>query len=492
MTAAFIFAALALTANLAAGQIGAALPEPQLTSWNSTFKLSPEQLQLGNLTEEFGTLIEYIINFDRSQLANGGPREDDFYNVPSNITVPTKPGKAIKVQEVTDPAPWSIPSKTALSRFIYSTTDINGTLIPASAYVLWPYQPKKFRGDKKKCSSAPVVLWTHGTSGFYPSGAPSTHRALFYADFVPFALAQAGYVVVAPDYAGLGVGTSWDGTRIPHQYLAKEAGAGDALNALRAAWETFPGRLSKDYVAMGHSQGGVVGWSLSEILARNDSGFEDVAKHHLGTVLAAPPTNFSLVSRSPQIFLPWIGKDLDQIYPEFNLSDWLTPLGVARTKLLNQVEGSQMVTTYMFQPQEAIVQPDWAETWAAEWFAQLSNVGGRPFKGPMLVLQGTEDPAVVYNVTLNTVEETCKTQKGDLEFLAVPGAGHFPVIDAARQTWLDWIEDRFEGLDVAKQGCGVRSELESFLPVENYQVIPNSFPQWAGDAKWTYELPTKA
>lgn len=470
------------------------LPTKQSTAWNSTFELTLEQLRLGKLTESEGDTLNTIINFDRSQLANGGPHEDGFYNVQNIPTgqLPTEPGKVIKLQEFTDPSPYSIPPKTAMSRIIYTTTNANGTLVPASAYVLWPYQPKKFQAGRNNYTSmspAPAVLWTHGTSGFYASGAPSTHRALFYADFVPFALAESGYAVVAPDYAGLGVGTSWDGTPIPHQYFVREAGAGDALNAMRAALETFPDHLSHDYVVMGHSQGGAVAWGLSEILGREDHVFKDIAKGHLGTVLAAPPTDVFSVEAAA--FLAWIGKDLDKIYPEFDLGDWFTPLGVSRTELLNQVEGSQFVSMYLFQAQSNIVQPDWRETPFVKAFEHLANAGRKPFKGPMLLLHGTEDPVVPYNTTVATMEDTCMLHPGDLELLIVTNAGHFPVMSAAQQTWLKWIDDRFEGRPVAKHGC-IQSTLNSFRPLEHYQALPSSFLQWAGQPQWSYELPTAA
>lgn len=92
--------------------------------------------------------------------------------------------------------------------------------------------------------------------------------AVWYGDAAPFTLALAGYAVVAPDYAGLGVSRTWDNSSspIPHEYLASPAGGQDALYALRAAREAFEGKLSEDFVVMGHSQGGgvaVSGYSLS-------------------------------------------------------------------------------------------------------------------------------------------------------------------------------------------------------------------------------------
>lgn len=485
---------LALGLKLAMAQDEPLPPAIQSTGWNSSFALSGKQLKLGNLTTEYGTIINTIINFDRSQLANGGAHQDEFYNIQSlpKDHWPTKPGKTIRLQKFTDPSSFSIPPKTAMSRIVYSTTNTNGTLIPASAYILWPYSPKNLQSKSNaSASTAPLVLWTHGTSGFYADGAPSTHRGLFYEDFVPFALAEAGYAVVAPDYAGLGVSTSWDGTFIPHQYFASETGAGDALNALRAAQESFPRELSDNYVVLGHSQGGAVAWSLSEILARKDHKFDDVAKGHLGTVAMAPPTDIFSLNAGIGPFLAWIGKDLKKIFPAFNLGDWLTPLGVRRTKLLNQVEGSQGVTSYLLTPEEEIVQPDWKNTWSVRAFGELANPGKMQFKGPMLVLQGMDDPVVTYNMTKATFESTCERYPNDLEFLNIPKANHFGVINAGKQSWLQWIEDRFTGQPLRKSGC-FESELNSLLPQEYYQLTANSFTLWAGKSQWAYELPTAA
>ncbi|KAF5583193.1 secretory lipase [Fusarium pseudoanthophilum] len=470
------FVALAAGQNLQAFQ--------HTTSWNSTFKLSPQQLTLANLTSEEGVQINNIMNFDRTLLANGGPHQDDFYTLPAGLKIPKGPGELIKLQEITDPKPYTIPASTAMSRFLYSTTKINGTLIPASAYILWPYTTKKMKGVSH--GKAPTVLWTHGTSGWYPTAAPSTHRSLFYQDFVPYALALAGYAVVAPDYAGLGVGTSWDGTAIPHEYGIYQAGGADALNALRAALTAFPERLTTDYVNVGHSQGGAVGWGVSELLAEKKGRFKDLVKGHLGTLLFAPPTDaFSLPATS---ITTWVGKYLNQVYLEFKLSDWLTPLGIDRVTLFNQVEGSQSVSSFLFTSEKEIVQPDWMNTWSVAALKQIVNPGGRPWKGPMLIIQGDKDPAVHYNASLATSEATCEKYPGDLEFLGVPGVGHFPGMYATRSIWMEWIKERFERRKVQKGGC-VQSKVDRFLPDDHYQHNPNSFPLWAGKSEWAYELP---
>jgi pimeloyl-ACP methyl ester carboxylesterase len=482
---------------------GQALPGilPQSTAWNSSFRFTPEQIKLGQLTPELASSVELILNFDRSQLANGGPSYDGFYKLDNTSTnaTPQGPGEVLKVQQFTDPAVYNLPAQIAISRILYSTTNLNGTLIPASAAVLWPYTPGQFsnraKHDSKQNSScsaaqnkAPVVLWAHGTSGFYADGAPSAHRSLFYGDIVPFTLAQAGYVVVAPDYAGLGIDTSWDGSFVPHQYLARQAGAADALNSVRAVRKTWGSSVTDEYVVLGHSQGGAVSWGVSELLAQMPSEYKDLEQGHLGTVVFNPASG-EIFKAATQLFIPWLSTYLSGVFPTFSLSDWLTPLGIARTQLLSQIKGGQYVSMALFanQSQSDIVNPAWNETWYQQAATVLANPGKQPFKGPMILFEGGDDTFDGLNRNTALFDATCPQYGDDFEFVVVANASHFPTMDAARQQWLKWIEDRFEGKKTPK-GC-VKSELKSFLPAGRYQVQRKSFYEWSGTAEWFYQLP---
>lgn len=461
--------------------------ETQSTVWNSSFKLSEEQLELGKLWPDLAESIETILNFDRSQLAHGGPSQDDFYKIENEFTTPNAAGELIKVEDFTDPAFWNLPATTALSRFIYTTTNANGTLIPASAYVLWPFTPKKVTASDGK---APVVLWSHGTSGFFADGSPSSHRSLFYGNIMPFTLAQAGYAVVATDYAGLGVQNSWDGSYVPHQYLNRLANAFDSLFALRAARSAFPDGLTDEYVNVGHSQGGSAAWGVSEVLAENtDQEFQDLEKGYLGSVLFAPGIN--ALESIPQVFGPWIGKDLALMYPTFNLSDWLSPLGIARTELLTQIQGGQYVSEVLFLANaSAILNPAWDTSWYNTAFSDFSNPGNRPYKAPMVLFQGTADQGnQSYINSLATFESTCENHySGAFEFVGISGVGHFPSMESTRHLWLQWIEDRFNGKPIeSKENC-TRTTLDSFLPISSYQEFSTSFSQWAGAKNEFYEL----
>ncbi|KAI2617102.1 putative secretory lipase [Hypoxylon sp. NC1633] len=468
----------------------------QSTGFNSSFALSPSQIELANLTSAVASNIDIIINFDRSQLANGGPAEDSFYELPqlpSTSYAALRPGTLLKLQEVTNMTSFVIPPNTALSRILYVTTNHNGTVIPASAFVLWPFSPKKFqqgalKSKENTTTKAPSVLWTHGTSGFFASQGPSTHRALWYGDAAPFALALGGYAVVAPDYAGLGLSKSWDGNDIPHQYLLSSASAHDALYAMDAALEAFSDRLDEHFVVMGHSQGGGVAWGVAEVLAaEGDTEFKGLTRGYLGTIAGSPSTD--VFSGVPGLILPWVGMILDGIFPDFELSKWLTSLGIARTRLLKEIEGGIGVSMQLFLSGDAVVRDDYNTSWHADAYAKLANAGRKPFKGPLLVLQGTQDQYVSYDGISATVQGTCNANPdGDVEYLVVNGTGHVPTLDATRQVWLKWIEDRFEGRALEKIGC-TRTDIESFLPLERYQSVGNSFPQFAGLAEYSYQVP---
>ncbi|KAI1466590.1 putative secretory lipase [Daldinia caldariorum] len=482
--------ALLATALLTVAHVEAQAPlnVEQSTGFNSSFALSTSQIESANLSSTAANNINIAINFDRSQLANGGPAEDSFYELPPLSGTPV-PGTLLKVQEFTNTSYFVIPPNTALSRILYTTSNLNGTVVPASAFILWPFTPKRFQaGNYSASTKAPAVVWTHGTEGFFASAGPSTHRALWYGHDGPFALALAGYAVVAPDYAGLGIHKSWDGSDIPHQYLMSQTSGHDALYALQASLEAFPEVLDERFVVMGHSQGGGVAWGVAEVLeAKGDGEFKRLAKGYLGTIAASPTTNAFI--GQIEYLLPWIGMILPSIFPDFNISAWLTPLGIARTKLLQEVEGGIAVSTQLFLSGDKIIQDDYDKTWYVDAYGKLANAGGKPFKGPLLVIHGTEDYYIPENATATTVQATCEAvPEGDLEYLVVNGTWHVPTLDATRQTWLKWIEDRFEGRALEKTGC-VKSSLESFLPLERYQATGKSFPQFAGLPEFNYQVP---
>ncbi|KAM0425760.1 hypothetical protein ACHAPT_009010 [Fusarium lateritium] len=476
-----LFAQAVWSLSSVAQQIPPAVPFS--TDFNSSFALTPAQIKAAGLSKTVASSINAIINFDRSNLANGGPRQDEFYTLPPK-PANLRPGQVLKVQEVTDPTPFNIASGSSLSRILYTTRDINGTVLPASAYILWPFIPRQFTGEPT--GKAPAVLWAHGTSGYFADAGPSSFRTLQYDGIMPNHLVQAGYAVVAPDFAGLGLGTSWDGSTIPHQYFAAPAAGQDTLYAMEAALEAFGKRLTGKFAVAGHSQGGGVAWSAAELLASGkQTDFKDLIKGYVGTISFAPITE---TLPSPG-FASIVAMRVSSIFPDFTLDQWLQPLAIARTKLLTQIQGGASVFQQLFltEPGDSLAKPGWYNSsYHARAFEKLGNVGKKPFAGPMLVAQGPEDAFVTETVTNKTVTETCKLHPDhDLEYMFVDEFGHTPIITAARLLWMNWLEERFAG---KKTDAGCKKTLvKGWLGEGRHFTGSNSYSQWAGAPEYRYQ-----
>lgn len=74
----------------------------------------------------------------------------------------------------------------------------------------------------------------------------------------PFAIALAGYAVVAPDYRGLGI------ANITSPYSVLPAQANELYHAVAAAQSKRPSMLSQEFVVAGQSQDGDVAWAAAQ------------------------------------------------------------------------------------------------------------------------------------------------------------------------------------------------------------------------------------
>jgi hypothetical protein len=133
-------------------------------------------------------------------------------------------------------------------RIRYWTTDDRGGPRQVSGMVVAP------RGERRS-TDRPVIAWTHGTWGGVQQCAPSQSSQFF--DLTPaLGAVRNGYVVVAPDYPGLG-------SPGPHPYFIGAVPACATLNAVQAArnpsggsrerlcWRMRPERLQDDLMTRG-------------------------------------------------------------------------------------------------------------------------------------------------------------------------------------------------------------------------------------------------
>ncbi|RYP27894.1 hypothetical protein DL767_007482 [Monosporascus sp. MG133] len=478
---------------VAAASVGKVLAQdfPAAEVQNNTFNATHgpynplsagERIAQANLSGELSQAVLTALNFERSNWAGTSVRLDPFYvDLPSNWT-DAPAGSVIKVEQRSNTSLYTIAPTLAISRLLYTTKTLNGTVIPASAYVLWPWLPRRFGGSGSGYSDSaedglPVIAWGHGTSGWSGECGPSHVRSLWY-DFMIFTAATQGYVVVAPDYAGLGLDHDGSGNSIPHQYLASQAAGNDLLYAVKAAQKAWADVLGMRYVVMGHSQGGGAAWGASIVVAED----EELRRGYLGTIAGSPWTSFRTSIRFQRSavglnsIITRVATGVKSIFPSFTYGEWLTEKGVRIVELLQDLQGCQSVAVEVLSGSD-LVREDWDQSWYEEAFDNLTSNIGRPFAGPMLVLQGTDDALVNVMGVEAAVNVTCEAvPDAQIEIVEFEGVSHTPVMYAGQQIWLDWIADRFTGKK-APAGCQKRL-FSPLLDVESYLKDRNWFLEW--------------
>ncbi len=437
--------------------ISLSIAAPQPSALESSCTLSPAQITDAEISAILANNVENACAFERSLWAKGSVAIDDFYHVPTYASN-APAGTLLKVQQDANTSAYTLPPNTALSRIMFLTRTFNGSTVPASAYVLWPFAPR-IRPD-----GYPVVGWAHGTSGLVGECAPSHYKTLAYQFAAPYELVLQGYVAVAPDYAGLGVYNDAFAHPVVHQYGASRAQANDVFYAVQAAQSAFK-ELSKHFVVMGHSQGGSVAWAAAERQA------VEPIDGYLGAVAGSPVTRWLDLAAPGGIASSVVGaflyRGIASIFPQLKETDVLTTIGARRSALVSEIQGCNAVASELFFDLN-IVQANWTQNRYVEAFQNLTANGGKRISGPMLVIQGGSDPTVPPQTTTNAVNRTCGSfPESHLQYVTYTGVTHVPVMFASQRLWLDWIAERFAGAHVEK-GCHT-SVVSSARLYDSYQ-----------------------
>lgn len=403
-------------------------------------------------------IIQQAVQWEINQWTDGNVSESSFYTAPADSATAT-PGSLLRLEEVTNTSAYALPPATALSRFIYQSETLNGTKVPVSAYILWPYAPRE------SADGYQVVAWAHGTSGLGPNNAPSHHKNLWQHFLAPYNLALQGYVVVATDYAGLGVGKTVSGEPIAHEYMAAPAHANDIIYSVEAAQKAFS-QLGKQFVVIGHSQGGGAAWSTAQ---------RQVVKPvdgYLGAVAVAPATNI-LQEPEPVKSIISLGMipAIEAYFPGSNVSDVITPEGLQGYALVRTLEATTS-TIFALLSGVQVLQSNWTENPYIQKYQDIVSNGGKAIAQPLLVIKGEADATLQYSVTAAAVNDTsAKFPNASIEFIRMPGVSHDPALTSSQRYWTDWIADRFAG-KVADPGLK-EVQIKPARPVAAYQAELN-------------------
>jgi len=324
----------------------------------------------------------------------------------------------------------------------------------------------------------------------------------------PFALALQGIAVVAPDYAGLGVGSLPSGAEILHPWLAGPLQANDLAHAVTAARAAFPTLLrpAGPFVALGHSQGGAAAWGLAERQARRplpgyrgtvalapavrifDQLDEALHAHAAGPTAAGPIAALGIA--------PKLIAGVTAAFPAYNYAGFTSLTAYRWHKVLKPKQGCLPADTLAFDgvtPEDLAVR-DWQEHPTVRAYANLSRLGGRELQGPMLVITGDVDVIVSAKSVEGAADETCRfPQRGGsagIELITYKGAGHFPLIQASQGRWMNWVKERLRSPENEKLPACSKKTVEGLRSAFSVPAqLPNFLVTWAPAAEfWKYLL----
>jgi len=294
-----------------------------------------------------------------------------------------------------------------------------------------------------------VIAWTHGAWGVAEKCAPSLSPNFFGATAGIDAVSH-GYVVVAPDYIGLGSPTM-------HPFLVGADTAQAVLDGVRAA-RAIPGAAAgSDFAVWGESQGGHAAlWTAT--LARSYA--PDLTL--IATAAAAPPTDLAANLREAS------DKNARALLLSFALHSWSTLYGFSMDGVANRANqgvihrlAENNCVSLDKKPKLGTIlgiltiaratrgkDIDRIEPFGS--FARANSVDATRVPGPLLIAQSRNDTIVAPSVTRKFAKAVCRRGTG-VRWIDMTGDHGTSAKESAQET-IGWIGERFDG-SLAPNDC---------------------------------------
>lgn len=387
------------------------------------------------------------------------PFDSNFYATASNFTN-SKPGALLKLQQLNETT-LNIPPGTSFFLMQYTSVGLNGSLVPATAFVALPFSADV---GSNQSSQVRLVAFAHGTIGYVPGCAPSSSYN-GYDYFTWQILSYPGYGVVATDYAGLG------NNYTTHKYGNPVLNGNDVYFSVMAAREAFPGTFTNRWASIGHSQGAGAVWGLSEnsLVASNASG------EYVGGVAVGPSARLYdiLTLANPNSgYWPMVKNIFDELpfLPQPNL---LTPTALNRTKLISELQlcfdGIAVLNQDL--PSWGLVNMTPAiTTQNSNAYTAFQNIfgaatGKKGYKD-LLVINSINDETIVVNATLKAWNASCSSGNNIHLSLYTGGLSHTQSFPASSPEWLQWLDNQFKsGGTVNATGCSISTATPLVSPI---------------------------
>lgn len=339
------------------------------------------------------------------------------------------------------------PAGTQAWRIRYTTTSDKGAPIEVTGAVIVPQGPPPPGGRQ-------VLAWTHGAWGVVDKCTPSASPNFFAATAAVPDATLRGYVVVAPDYPGLG-------SNMPHPFLVGPSTAHSVLDAVRAVRGWREGRVAADgkFAVWGESQGGHAAlWTAQ--LARSYA--PDLTL--VGAAAAAPPTDLV------QNLTAGTDASVRAFLTSFAAYSWSEHYGAKLSTLGNKSTAGvitrlaqnncvtlgknpklgMMLGILVLRRDLKNVDLGRIQPWAR---LARQNSPSANMTVPMLIAQSTKDAIVGANVTHAYAQRLCRNNvRVRYVTMETPG-GHATSAKDSAETTLNWIDARFAGRP-PRNDCG--------------------------------------
>lgn len=353
----------------------------------------------------------------------------------------------------------TLPEASDIQVIRYNMPNVNGERAEATAMVFYPNIPQPQDGWR-------VVVWEHGTVGSGDSCAPSNNQLNNNFRGLASSLLAQGYVIVVPDYEGLG-------TRGIHPYLNLKSAAQSAIYAVRAFKEQQRNRFNGAWVSVGQSQGGHASLATAQ--------FADEDPNYKAAVAAAPASSLGYIISevAPQAlsalveagqdnaakavyaellaYAAYVAVGIKAYEPGFNYRNIFSSRAAIVAEKAEGTTGENglclgpLITEYMQDiddylvnnPEKTVVDyPGLVENFqnnsSVEKFLQNNQPATEKINVPVMIIQGTADMAVPYPVT-NTLQQGLKDMGTTVNFVEVENASHTEAIVQSRTQLLTFI-----------------------------------------------------
>ncbi len=332
-------------------------------------------------------------------------------------------------------------------RILYATTDALDRPISASALIVAPTAP-----TAPDAGPRPLVVWAHGTGGIARGCAPSLgDDSPGSIPNLAAALAR-GWVVVAPDYPGLG-------TVGPNPYLIGQGEGRAVLDAIRAARRLSGLTIANRAVIVGHSQGGHAAlWA--GILGPRYAPDIDLA----GVAAVAPVTDLAGIWRAAgasdfgRIIAAYVAVSYAGAYRDVRLDAAVAPGArwAARDVSGRCLDGPGVLASRL-EAETLLGGAAFAADPAAGPLGERlrQNVPAAPIAAAVLIQEGGADDLVTPAMQARFVAARCAARQ-PLEYRVYPGLGHGSLVAPRAPSTADllaWTAARLAAAQPAPNTC---------------------------------------